>query len=100
MTRTHRMFSTGSGGTTYAVTKKAPSGTDNTELWGNSRVTAIKRCNDAVPLPSKSQVVNHVQMTGAVLMTTTRGGKHPELPGTLEKKKGHRLSVKGAFLIQ
>lgn len=72
------------------MTKKAPSGTDNTELWGNSRVTAIKRCNDAVLLPSKSQVVNHVQMTGAVLMTTTRGGKHPELPrnGTLEEQKG------------
>lgn len=43
----------GERGTTYAVTKKAPSGTDNTEQWGNSRVTAIKRCNDAVLLDSK-----------------------------------------------
>lgn len=42
----------GDRGATYAVTKKAPSGTDNTDLWGNSRVTAIKRWNDALPLPS------------------------------------------------
>lgn len=28
---------------TYAVTKRAPSGIDNTELQGNSRVAAIKK---------------------------------------------------------